>query len=284
MVEVSIDGDRAVFHIAGADGCWSFKTSFDIPLASIRGVSRDAARAADRFSGLKLAGTGVPYVFRAGRYERGDLGLWGAPHPEHAVIIELDDDQYSELVVEVAAPSEVVALLEGALARQRTGESEDLPNDPALVLEFNALGFDAARTDGTPPSASDDLTLTLDGLEHLHRDLPGHARLQTDALLSVGNLEEFFESVSRPEPASDEEAERLSVNGVDLFHAGTEERDSPEPASPVSAPPEVASANHRVDPSGAEEAADAALPALVEGLASKFRRLGADLDRVMHEG
>lgn len=268
MVEVSIDGDRAVFHIAGANGCWSFKTSFDIPLASIRGVSRDAARAADRFSSLKLAGTGVPYVFRAGRYERGDLGLWGAPHPEHAVIIELDDDRYSELVVEVAAPSEVVALLEGALARQRTGESEDLSNDPAH---------------GTPPSASDDLTLTLDGLESLHRDMPGAARLQTDALLSVGNLEEFFESVSRREPASEDEADRLSVNGVDLFKAGIEERDSPEPVSPVCAPAEVASANQSVDPSGAEEAADAALPALVEGLASKFRRLSADLDRVMHE-
>ena len=269
MVEVSIDGDRAVFHIAGADGCWSFKTSFDIPLASIRGVSRDAARAADRFSSLKLAGTGVPYVFRAGRYERGDLGLWGAPHPEHAVIIELDDDQYSELVVEVAAPSEVVALLEGALARQRTGESEDLPNDPALVLEFNALGFDAARTDGTPPSASDDLTLTLDGLDHLYRDPPGDARQQMDALLSIGDLEEFFESVSSREPVSEEEGERLSVNGV--------------PASPQSSPADVASASQSDDPSRAEDGVDEALPALVEGLATRFRRLSADLDRLMHE-
>ena len=120
MVEVSVGGDNAVFEVEGWHKLWSLRSRLDIPLEHIKGVRADPAPAMGWFDGFKLAGAGLPHVFRAGTfYQEGGLVFWDVRHPEKTVVVELEDEQFSKLVVEVDDPAATVSLLEGALSKRR---------------------------------------------------------------------------------------------------------------------------------------------------------------------
>jgi hypothetical protein len=46
MVDVTIQGDRAVFNVEGLHKLWSFRSQIEIPLAHITGVDADPSRSA----------------------------------------------------------------------------------------------------------------------------------------------------------------------------------------------------------------------------------------------
>jgi hypothetical protein len=120
MVEVKVSGDRAVFEVEGLHKLWSLRSRLEIPLEHIRGVRADPAPAMGWFDGLKVAGTGLPHLFRAGTfYQQGDFVFWDVRRPEKAVVVELEDEHFSKLIVEVEDPAATVSLLEGALSKQR---------------------------------------------------------------------------------------------------------------------------------------------------------------------
>ena len=117
MVEVRVEGGKAVFEVEGWHKLWSLRSRLEIPLGHIRGVRADPAPAMGWFDGLKLSGTAVPHFFRAGAfYQQGGLVFWDVRNPEKAVVVELEDEHFSKLIVEVEDPAAVVRLLEGARA------------------------------------------------------------------------------------------------------------------------------------------------------------------------
>src|SRR3982751_156754 len=98
MVEVTIDGDKAVFDVEGWHKLWSLRSRLQIPLAHIIGVRAEPDPAMGWFEGLKIAGTDIPNAFRAGIfYQQGGLIFWDVSHPEKTISIDLEDEHFNKL-------------------------------------------------------------------------------------------------------------------------------------------------------------------------------------------
>jgi hypothetical protein len=120
VVEINIDGDKAVFEVEGWHKLWSLKSRLEIPLAHITGVHADPQPAMGWFDGLKVAGTGIPHIFRAGIfYQEGNFVFWDVGSPEKTIVIDLADEQFAKLIVEVAEPQAAVRLLKDAISGRR---------------------------------------------------------------------------------------------------------------------------------------------------------------------
>ncbi len=120
MVEVSIEGTTAVFAVQGWDKLWALRSRLEIPLAHIRDVHTDASPKMGWFQGLKMLGTDIPNVFRAGTfYQDGGWVFWDVRHAEKTIVVELHDERFQKLVVEVDNPAAVVGRLKQAVGAGR---------------------------------------------------------------------------------------------------------------------------------------------------------------------
>jgi len=105
MVEITVSGDQLHLEVKGWDKLWAFKSELDIPIQHIRSVRHDPDAASGWWHGLRFPGTQLPGVITAGTfYQHGKRIFWDIHHPEKAIIIELHDDRYDELIVEVGDP------------------------------------------------------------------------------------------------------------------------------------------------------------------------------------
>jgi hypothetical protein len=117
MVEISIHEDRARFTVEGWDKLWALRSQLDIPLTHIRSVRVDPEPARGWWHGLKLAGTGIPGVLTAGTFYQRDGAVFFDVHdPERTIVLELDHETYTRLVIEVQSPDAAVAILSEALS------------------------------------------------------------------------------------------------------------------------------------------------------------------------
>ena len=115
-MDLSIPEGKLMLHVRGADKLWALKSSLEIPLVHIAGVRADPAAAHGWYHGIRMPGTNVPGVITAGTfYQEGKRGFWDVHHPEKTIVIDLRDERYSELVVEVADPEAAVKLIQTAL-------------------------------------------------------------------------------------------------------------------------------------------------------------------------
>ena len=116
MVDLSIAGGKLTLHVRGADKLCAFKSSLEIPLAHITGVRADPEAARVWYHGIRMPGTNVPGVITAGTfYQDGNRVFWDVHHPEKTIVIDLHDERYNELVVEVDDPEAAVRLIQNAL-------------------------------------------------------------------------------------------------------------------------------------------------------------------------
>jgi hypothetical protein len=112
MVDVTINGDRAVFEVEGLDKLWALRSRLEIPVEHILGAEHDPESVGRWWHGLKVFGTDVPGLFAAGTfYYHGELVFWDVRHLERTVIVSLDHERYKKLIIEVADPQSMVALL-----------------------------------------------------------------------------------------------------------------------------------------------------------------------------
>ena len=117
MVDLSISSGNLVLHVRGADK-WAFKSSLEIPVAHVAEVRADAAIAHAWWHGIRMPGTSIPGVLTAGTfYQDGKRVFWDVHNPDRTVVIELKDERYNELIVEVADPKAAVEVVKAALPR-----------------------------------------------------------------------------------------------------------------------------------------------------------------------
>ena len=116
MVDLSVAEGKLSAHVRGADKLWAFQSSLEIPLIHIAGVRADPEIARGWYHGIRSPGTNVPGVITAGTfYQDGKRVFWDVHHPEKTIVIDLHDERFSELVVEVADPDAAVKLIQTAL-------------------------------------------------------------------------------------------------------------------------------------------------------------------------
>ncbi len=112
MVDLSISEGKLLLDVRGADKLWALKSSLEIPLQHVAGIPADPEAARGWWHGLKLPGTNIPGVITAGTfYQDGKRVFWDVHDPEKTVVIDLHDERYNQLVVEVADPAAAVALI-----------------------------------------------------------------------------------------------------------------------------------------------------------------------------
>jgi hypothetical protein len=119
MVDLSIFDGNLLLHVRGADKLWAFKSSLEIPLAHIADVRADPAIAHGWWHGLRMPGTNIPGVITAGTfYQDGKRVFWDVHNPDNTIVIELEDERYAELIVEVVNPNAAVELIKTAFQRR----------------------------------------------------------------------------------------------------------------------------------------------------------------------
>jgi hypothetical protein len=116
MVRVTISGARALFEVEGMDKLWALRSQLEIPLAHIRGAYIDTEAARGWWHGIKFPGTNIPGVLTAGTFYQSDGWVFYDVHdPDNTVVVELDHERYTRLVIEVENPPAVVAALNDAI-------------------------------------------------------------------------------------------------------------------------------------------------------------------------
>ena len=116
MVELSIAEGKLTLCVMGTDKLWALKSSLEIPLVHIAGVRQDPEIARAWWHGIRLPGTSVPGVITAGTfYQDGKRVFWDVHHPERTIVIDLHDEHYNQLIIEVADPQVAINLIQSAL-------------------------------------------------------------------------------------------------------------------------------------------------------------------------
>ncbi len=111
MVHVTCDGDTVLFEVKGLHKLWSLRSRLEIPRTNIRGARRDAAVVRGG-KGWRNPGTHIPGLMTAGTfYLDGKRIFWDVSDPDRAVVVELEDEEYNQLVIEVDDPDAVIHLL-----------------------------------------------------------------------------------------------------------------------------------------------------------------------------
>ncbi|HSY00734.1 MAG TPA: hypothetical protein VK819_01200 [Acidobacteriaceae bacterium] len=116
MVDLSISEGKLILHVRGADQLWALRSTLEIPLQHITAIHADPTIARGWWHGIKLAGASIPGVITAGTfYQHGQRIFWDVHNPDNTIVIDLRDERYNELIVEVADPraavEQVAALL-----------------------------------------------------------------------------------------------------------------------------------------------------------------------------
>ncbi|WP_426490615.1 hypothetical protein [Hymenobacter sp. 102] len=112
MVEVTKDGDLVTFRVKGLHKLWAFKSQLQIPARHIRGVRQDPQILKGWWKGIRAPGTHIPGLLAAGTFYQDNKRIfWDVHRAENALIIELEHDEYQELIIEVVDPAAVMQLL-----------------------------------------------------------------------------------------------------------------------------------------------------------------------------
>jgi hypothetical protein len=117
MAKVRIDNDTVVVDMEGMDKLWALRSSLTIPLANVRGATADPGMVGEP-KGIRTGGTNLPGVIRAGSFRvDGERVFWDVRDAAKAVVVELSDEHYARLVIEVDDPRATVDLIERAVHR-----------------------------------------------------------------------------------------------------------------------------------------------------------------------
>ncbi len=111
MIQVRCAGDMVIFEVVGLHKLWAFKSRLEIPRAHIRSVRRDPG-AAQGWKGWRAPGTCIPGLITAGTYFlEGSRIFWDVCNPEKAIVVDLEDETYHQLVIEVEDVDAAISLL-----------------------------------------------------------------------------------------------------------------------------------------------------------------------------
>jgi hypothetical protein len=116
LVDLSVAEGKLTLNVRGADKLWAFKSSLEIPLVHVASVRADPEVARGWWRGIRAPGTNVPGLITAGTfYQDGKRVFWDVHHPEKTIVINLHDERFNQLVIEVADPDAAVKLVQNAL-------------------------------------------------------------------------------------------------------------------------------------------------------------------------
>jgi len=117
MTQVFVSDNKLVIEMQGWDKLWALKSRLEIPIEHIKAVRADPEIAKRGRRGIRMLGTYVPGVITAGSFRQdGDRIFWNVHRPENVIVIELHDEPYAKLIIEVLEPAVTVATIHNTLS------------------------------------------------------------------------------------------------------------------------------------------------------------------------
>ena len=117
-VEAEVVNSELVARFTGWDHVWALRGGVRVPLAHVTGARVGNKKAETKTLSLRLGGTYVPGLLAAGLYRTrgGGRQLWAAHRGPDVLVVDLHDERWGRLVLEVPDPAAAAA----AIAAQKT--------------------------------------------------------------------------------------------------------------------------------------------------------------------
>lgn len=114
MTKISVSGGVLTVEIQGLHQLWAFTRSIRVPMAHVRGATADPGIVHEP-KGLRAPGIHVPGAV-IGTFRRdGETHFWDVRSGAQAVVIELTDENYDRLIVDVEDPRHTVDVINDAV-------------------------------------------------------------------------------------------------------------------------------------------------------------------------
>jgi len=112
MVSIAVERENFVIKVLGWHQLWAFKKEIVINKANVTAIYQNEEEI-KWVKGLRIPGTHLPYVITAGTYYpfKGGTEFWDVCNKQNAIIITLENDKYSRIIVEVENPEEMIRML-----------------------------------------------------------------------------------------------------------------------------------------------------------------------------
>jgi hypothetical protein len=118
---IELTADFLTVRIEGADKLWALRSRLQIPLENVMSARAARTEAHGWLHGMRVGGTHIPGVISAGRfYSHGELVFWDVHESENAIAIELLDERYDKLVIEVENPQQDIVRIRKAVSSLST--------------------------------------------------------------------------------------------------------------------------------------------------------------------
>jgi len=128
MATITIDAGQVSISMSRLDRILALKGELTIPLEHITGITIRPEEARSWFHGLRI-GTSIPGVLIAGTFYTGDGKVFYDVHnPEQTIAIELQDDSYQRVIVQVDDPETTAALIAAARASPQAAPTDTSSN------------------------------------------------------------------------------------------------------------------------------------------------------------
>lgn len=115
MVDITVTPHEVTFEVLGLHKLWTLKSRLTVRLEHITSVRADPGVSLGWGGEIRWPGTYIPGMIKAGTfYGRGRRTFWDVAHRERAIVVELANDRYDAVIVEVADPAAAVARIERA--------------------------------------------------------------------------------------------------------------------------------------------------------------------------
>jgi hypothetical protein len=114
MVSIQKIDNHFLFEIKGMHKLWTFKSEIKIPCDHVLKAYQDAEIVEAR-KGIRFPGTSVSGIINAGTFiNNGASNFWDVSNPDNAIVVNLKDEEFSQLIIEVENPQAAIDLLNNA--------------------------------------------------------------------------------------------------------------------------------------------------------------------------
>lgn len=111
MVTIKKENESFLFEVKGLHKLWAFKSELKIPIEHVLKAYQDN-EIVNGFKGVRFPGTSIPSIINAGTFStNGNKNFWDVSNSDKAIVIDLKDEQYNQLIIEVENPLEAIELL-----------------------------------------------------------------------------------------------------------------------------------------------------------------------------
>ena len=115
MAQIEISYGSLIINVTGIDKILALKSRLEVPLEHVSGVEIRPEAARTWWHGYRMPGTQIPGVITAGSfYQNGECVFWDVHDPDKTIAIQLRDEHYTRLVIQVDDPEGSAAAIKEA--------------------------------------------------------------------------------------------------------------------------------------------------------------------------